>query len=89
MNDSNNNNNVNHFRARLEILLRARGWTFTELGRQVKKSPQAVKDILDRGDPKASTLKMFADALDVSSDDLLEEVTAEEYGEAMLPVFSD
>lgn len=83
-----NNTNVNHFRARVEILLRERGWSFRELGRQIDKSPQALKDIVDRGDPKASTLKMIADALDVSPDDLLQEVTPEEYGEAFLPVLN-
>ena len=79
---------VNHFRARLEIVLREKGWSFRELGRQIGKSPGSVKDIVDRGDPKASVLKQFADALDVSPEDLLEEVTTEEYGEAFLPVFA-
>jgi len=80
---------VNHFRARLEIILRDKGWSFRELGRQLDKSPGSVKDIVDRGDPKASTLKAFAEALDVAPEDLLEEVTADEYGETFLPVFAN
>jgi lambda repressor-like predicted transcriptional regulator len=79
---------VNHFRARVEILLRDRGWSMRELARQMNKSQQRTRDIIQRGDPKTSVLKEFADALDVAPEDLLEEVSTEEYGEAFMPTFT-
>jgi len=78
---------VNHFRARVEILLHERGWSMRELGRAIGKSQQRTRDIIQRGDPKASVLKEFADALGVAPEDLLEEVTPEEYGEKFMPTF--
>lgn len=80
---------TNHFRARIEIILKERGWSFRELGRQLGKSPPRVRDIVERGDPKASILKEFAEALGVSPEDLLEEVTPSEYGKKFLPTFND
>lgn len=79
---------VNHFRARVEIILRAKGWSIAELARQLGKSQQRVYDVIQRGDPKASLLRDFAAALHVSPESLLEEVTPEEYGEAFVPTFS-
>lgn len=80
--------NVNHFRARIEILLRDKGWSMRELARQLGKSQQRTRDIIQRGDPKASVLREFADALGVLPEELLEEVSTEEYGEAFMPTFA-
>lgn len=79
---------VNHFRARMEIILRKKGWSVTELARRLGKSQQRIYDVIQRGDPKASILRDFAVALGVSPDELLEEVTSEEYGEAFVPTFN-
>lgn len=78
---------TNHFRARVEILLKEKGWSFRELARKLGKSAPRIRDIVERGDPKASTLREIAEALGVAPEDLLEEVTPEEYGEAFLPTF--
>ena len=76
---------VNHFRARIEILIRGKGWSFRDLAKAMGRSPQSLRYIINAGDPKRSVLESMATALDVTPDDLLEEVTTEEYGEAFLP----
>lgn len=78
---------VNHFKARVELILKKKGWSVAELARRLDKSQQRIYDIIQRGDPKASTLRDFAEVLEVSPEDLLEEVTPEEYGEAFVPKF--
>lgn len=78
---------VNHFRARVEIILREKGWTTLELARALGKSRQRTKDIINRGDPKTSVLKEFSDALGVEIETLMTEVTPEEYGEKFIPSF--
>jgi len=78
---------VNHFRARVAIVLREKGWSFRELARRLGKSPPRIQDIVDRGDPKASVLREIAEALGVTPESLLEEVSEEEYGKAFLPTF--
>jgi len=80
---------VNHFRARIELVLHEKGWSMRELARQLGKSQQRIRDIIQRGDPKASVLKEFAEALDVAPEDLLEEVTESEYGETFIPTFAN
>jgi len=76
---------INHFRARIEIYLRQKGWSFRDLAKAMGRSPQSLRYIINAGDPKVSVLESMAGALDVTPDDLLEEVTTEEYGEAFLP----
>ena len=80
---------INHFRARVEILIKKKGWTLTEFARRLGKSHQRIRWLMNRGDPKTSVLKEFADALKVSPEELLEEVTIEEYGDAFLPKFDE
>lgn len=80
---------TNHFRARIMIILRQRGWSFNEFARQLDKTPQRVRDVVWRGDPKTSVLREYAEALGVAPEELLEEVTSEEYGEAFLPTFDE
>ena len=79
---------VNHFKARIELILKERGWSVAELARRLGKSQQRIYDIIQRGDPKTSTLRDFASVLDVQPEELLEEVTPEEYGEAFVPKFN-
>ncbi len=81
--------NTNHFRARVQIILRDRGWSFNELARRLGKSPPRINDIVRRGDPKTSVLKEFAEILGVTLEEILEEVTPDEYGEAFMPTFED
>lgn len=78
---------VNHFRARVEILLSQRGWSVRDLAQAVGKSRQRTMDIIQRGDPKASVLKEFAEVLEVAPKDLLKEVSPAEYGKNFLPIF--
>ncbi len=89
MTDKNDETRINHFKARFGILLRKRGWSLTELSRHMGRSQPNIRYIVEKGNPKMSTLKEFADAFDVTSEELLEEVTVEEYGEAMLPTFAE
>jgi len=76
---------INHFKARVEIVLRQRGWSYRELARRLDKSPPRLQDILERGDPKMTLLQEIAKVLGVPPKYLLEEVTVEEYGKAFLP----
>lgn len=80
---------TNHFRARILIILRQRGWSFNEFARQLGKTTPRVRDVVMRGDPKTSVLKEYAEALGVAPEELMEEVTPEEYGEVMLPTFEE
>ena len=81
-----NEKNINHFRARIVLLLRERNWSFSELGRRIGRSPQNIYNIIEQGNPRASVLKEIADVLEVTTDVLLDNVTPDEYGEALMPV---
>jgi len=76
---------VNHIKARIEVECQKLGVTMAEIARRTGRSPQALQDILKRGNPTLSTLREIADAMDVEMDVLIKPVTAEEYGEAHLP----
>jgi len=76
---------VNHFKARVELLCKRRGLTLREIAERVGKTPQGFHDILQRGDPKASLLRDICSALHVGTDEILEEVSPDEYGEAFMP----
>lgn len=76
---------INHFRARVEIELAKRNLNVSEVARRINKTAQHVSQVLDRGDPKTSTLQEIADAIGVEPDVLLKKVTPEQYGEVMIP----
>jgi transcriptional regulator with XRE-family HTH domain len=75
----------NHFRARVEIEAHRNNWTLAEVGQRVKRSPQALQDILKRGNPTLETLKQFAEALNISAEEMMSEVDPLEYGKMMIP----
>lgn len=77
---------VNQFKARLSIILREKGWSYADLAKAVGKSRQSLRYTVEGGNPKTSTLRLLAAALDVGMDVLLTDVSVEEYGEAFLPV---
>jgi lambda repressor-like predicted transcriptional regulator len=72
-------------RARLQVECARKGWSLSELARQLQKTPQGLQDVLRRGNPKAETLTQIADALGVSVAKLYRPVTPEEYGLVFMP----
>lgn len=75
----------NHFKARVQLLLRQRGMTMTDLARVVGKNPQGLRDILQRGNPKLTVLREFSSALRVPITTLIKPVDEQEYGKALMP----
>jgi len=76
---------VNQVKARVSVEAKMRNMTISEVARRCGRSPQALQDILNRGNPRLETLQEIAGALGVSIDQLLVPVTAEEYGAAHMP----
>jgi len=76
---------INHFRARVEILLNARSMSASDLAAKLGQNRQRVIYQLERGDPKASTLQEYAAALNVDQSELLKQVSFEEYGQEFIP----
>jgi lambda repressor-like predicted transcriptional regulator len=72
-------------RARLQVECARKGWSLSELARQLGKTPQGLQDVLRRGNPKAETLAVIADALDIGVARLYQPVTPEEYGKVFMP----
>jgi hypothetical protein len=66
-------------RRRVEIECCRVGISRAELARRVGKLPQALNDMLARGDMKASLLKSISSELDVTMERLLTPVNDEEY----------
>ena len=62
-------------RARLQVECARKGWSLSELARQLGKTPQGLQDVLRRGNPKAETLAVIADALGISVAKLYQPVT--------------
>ena len=83
--DSKSTESVNHFRARVEIEAHRNDWTLAEVARRVNRTPQALQDILKRGNPTLATLREFADALSIPAEEMMSEVDPSEYGEVMIP----
>ncbi len=76
---------INHFRARVEMELARRNMSIAAIARSIRKTPQHVGAVVDRGNPKTSALREIAEAIGVEPGVLLNEVTAQEYGEVMIP----
>lgn len=76
---------INHIKARIEVECRRSSITVSELARRTGRSPQALRDILVRGNPTLSTIREIAAALEVDMEELIRPVTAEEYGAAHIP----
>ena len=66
-------------RRRVEIECCRAGISRAELARRVGKLPQAVNDMLARGDMKASLLKLISEELDVTMECLMTPVGDAEY----------
>lgn len=75
---------VDSFKIRVEVECRKRGLSMTEAARRTGRTPQAFHDILRRGNPTMKTLSEIADAIGCEMEELLRNVTAEEYGRAHL-----
>lgn len=76
---------INHFKARFLIELEKRDMSIAQVARNVGKSPQHLSQVIDRGDPKSSVLRQLAESIGLETEDLLREVTLEEFGEIMIP----
>ena len=80
---------VNHFKARVFLLMRQQGMTQTEFADALGRSRPYVRKQLEQADPKLSLLQEIADVLACDPNELLKEVTPEEYGAAFMPHFDD
>ena len=78
-------NKINHLKARVELLASERGKTLKDIAEAMGKSPQSLQAILERGNPLTSTVKELIETLGITMDELFQEVTPEEYGQATLP----
>jgi transcriptional regulator with XRE-family HTH domain len=74
---------INNFAARVDILLGARGETRSDLARALGMTPQALRDILLRGEPRMSTIVKVAAALGVLPQELLRPVSEREFATLM------
>ena len=75
---------INHFAARVDIILHEKEMTRADLARALDITPQGLHRILTTGTPRFDTIHKIACALSVASADLLQEVTPDEYA-ALMP----
>lgn len=76
--------NVNHFRARVELLLKQKKMSQAALAKIMGVQPQSLSTILGHGSPRFSTLQKIAAALECAPEDLIKEVSPDEYA-ALMP----
>lgn len=75
---------VNNFAVRVDIILGARKETRADLARALEMTPQSLRDILLRGEPRMSTITKIAAALGVLPQELLRTVSDHEFA-ALMP----
>jgi len=76
---------INHFRANVEVLLAKRGKRMIDLARDMGVAQSTLRDMVNRGRPRESTLWRFADTLNVDVEELVKTISPEEYGKVMIP----
>lgn len=74
---------VNNFAARVDIILGARKETRADLARALEMTPQSLREILLRGEPRLSTISKIAAALAVLPQELVRPVTSDEFATLM------
>lgn len=80
---------VNNHKANAQILCAHRGMTFSDLGRLIGWTPNAVHVILSRRNPTPKNLRIVAKALGVTTERLSQPVNLTEYGHAMVPRYKE
>ena len=83
---------INYFKARVEMELKRRGLTTSDLARCMDAAPQNIVVTLNTGNPTIKTMRRFADALGISPETFMRPVTESEYKKIMtetpeLPTF--
>ena len=80
---------TNQFRARVEVEAKKREWSLAEVARRIDKSAQTFQDILNRGNPRVSTINQLAKLFGMTIEEFMADVTVDEYGSTFLPRFKD
>lgn len=76
---------INHFRARFEMLANEAGLTLSYIARDMGISTSTLTEALDRGNPTEIYVDRFSDYFKVPRKVWTKKVTPREYGEQMLP----
>ena len=79
------NGRINHFCANIEVILANRNLRMIDLARDLEIASSTLRDMVNRGRPRESTLRRVAEALSVGVEDLVKTVTPAEYGTAIMP----
>ena len=78
---------INQMRARVEVLAVRNGWSLAEVARQMGIAPQTLQTVLTRGVLTDDMIDRLCAAFRVARKEIMRPVTAQEYGETMLPRF--
>ncbi len=76
---------IDHLRARVEVERRKQGLTLAQVADRMGRSPGALTEVLRNGNPTLATINDLAAALGIPASEVVRPVSAEEYGDAMLP----